>query len=890
MHHLYHLYHRQRHLLLCVLTPLLLAVVSPSTLVARPVAERAISAKTAAFHQPKTTSAASSTASNFEEDLDLRTPENPASTVNGLDYKYYEGFWNALPTFSTLTPTKTGTITSPTLTPAQRDYGYAMQFTGYVTVPTDGSYTFYVNSDDGSRLYLGSTMVVDNDGSHGDRELNGTIGLKAGTHAFTVAYFQNGGGQVLSVSYAGPNISKQLIPTSAYKRVSTAAANKAPVASAGSNQSVTLPTNTVTLNGSGTDADGTINAYMWSQVSGPSTASFNSKSVAAPNVTGLVAGTYLFSLVVADNQGALSEAAQVSVVVSSASGLRTPENPASTVAGLDYKYYEGIWEALPPFSTMTPIKTGTVTAPTLTPQRRDYGYAMQFEGYVTVPTDGQYTFYLNSDDGSRLYLGSTLVVDNDGSHGDREIASVIGLKAGTHALTIGYLQGYGGQNLAVSYAGPGFAKQIIPASAYKRVSTTGANQSPVAVAGTNQSITLPTNTVTLTGSGTDSDGTVASYTWSQVSGPTVATFSSKTTASPSVSGLVAGSYVFSLVVADNQGALSNAAQVTVTVNANNTLRVPENPTGTVAGLNYKYYEGFWDMVPDFSTLTPLKTGASTAFELTPQVRDYGFSFQFTGYITVPTDGQYTFYANSDDGSLLYLGSTLVVNNDGSHGDREIASTIGLKAGTHAFTVAYLQGFGGQNLQISYAGPGFTKRLVPASALSRLSGTAPVNKAPVASAGDAKTITLPTNSLTLSGAGTDADGTISSFLWSQVSGPNTAAFNNNTVAQPVVSGLVAGSYIFSLVVTDNQSMKSAPAQVTITVANGNSCQVASPGVTTPVTYCQGAAANSLSSSVTLASGATLKIYTAATGGTALASDFKPATPTVGSTTYYVSQVS
>ncbi|WP_245849775.1 PA14 domain-containing protein, partial [Hymenobacter crusticola] len=81
-------------------------------------------------------------------------------------------------------------------------------------------------------------------------------------------------------------------------------------------------------------------------------------------------------------------------------------------------------------------------------------------------------------------------------------------------------------------------------------------------------------------------------------------------------------------------------------------------------------------------------------------------FQFTGYVTVPTDGQYTFYSNSDDGSRVYIGSTLLVDNDGSHGDREIASTIGLKAGTHAITIAYLQGYGGQNLQVSYAGPNF----------------------------------------------------------------------------------------------------------------------------------------------------------------------------------------
>jgi PKD repeat protein/glucose/arabinose dehydrogenase len=769
----------------------------------------------------------------------LREPENPASTVAGLAYQYYEGVWNALPAFGTLTATKTGTVPSPVLTPALRDNGYAFQYTGYITVPTDGQYTFYTTSDDGSQLSIGSALVVDNDGLHGDREINGTIGLKAGTHALTITFFENDGGQNLQVSYAGPGLAKQLIPAAAYKRVSstTVPANQTPVANAGVAANITLPTNSVILNGSGTDEDGTIATYAWTQVSGPSTASFSNAAVAQPTISNLVAGSYVFGLIVTDNQGAISNPSQVTVTVSAApAGLRIPENPANAVAGLDYQYYEGFWDVLPAFNTLAPVKTGTSTTPVLTVAARDYGYALQYTGYITVPTDGQYTFYTSSDDGSKLYIGSTQVVDNDGGHDFREQSGTIGLKAGTHAFTVSFFQNGGGQNLQVSYAGPGLAKQFIPAAAYKRVSnaTTPANQAPVANAGANQSITLPTSTTTLIGSGTDADGTIASYLWAQVSGPNTATFSSKTVAQPMLSSLVAGSYVFSLIVTDNLGAVSQATQVTVAVNAASSLRTPENPTNTVAGLDYKYYEGFWKAVPNFTTLTPTKTGNATAFELTAQQRDYGFAFQFTGYVTVPTDGIYTFATNSDDGSLLYIGNTLVVNNDGTHDSREVSGTIGLKAGTHAFTVAYLQDAGGQNLQVSYTGPGLAKQLIPASALKRISGTA--NQAPVANAGAAQTITLPTNTVTLNGAGTDADGTIASYLWAQVSGPNTATFSSKTTAAPTISGLVAGPYVFSLIVTDNLGLASAAAQVTITVnaAPSNQAPVANAGAARTIT--------------------------------------------------------
>ena len=156
---------------------------------------------------------------------------------------------------------------------------------------------------------------------------------------------------------------------------------------------------------------------------------------------------------------------------STVAGLRTPENPANTVAGLNYQYYQGEWSTLPAFSSLTPTSTGTTTNFALSAVAlRNYNFAVHYTGYVTVPTDGQYAFYTNSDDGSRLYIGSQLVVDNDGLHGDQERTGTIGLKAGTHALTVDFLQGGGGQRLTVSYKLPGQTAQvIIPDNALKRV-------------------------------------------------------------------------------------------------------------------------------------------------------------------------------------------------------------------------------------------------------------------------------------------------------------------------------------------------------------------------------------------------------------------------------------
>ena len=90
-----------------------------------------------------------------------------------------------------------------------------------------------------------------------------------------------------------------------------------------------------------------------------------------------------------------------------------------------------------------------------------------------------------------------------------------------------------------------------------------ANLPPTANAGSDQTVDAG-STVTLHGSGSDTDGTVASYAWTQVSGPTV-TLSSSTVAEPTFTAPALGTLVFGLTVTDNGGATSTQDQVTVNV-------------------------------------------------------------------------------------------------------------------------------------------------------------------------------------------------------------------------------------------------------------------------------------------------------------------------------------
>lgn len=106
------------------------------------------------------------------------------------------------------------------------------------------------------------------------------------------------------------------------------------------------------------------------------------------------------------------------------------------------------------------------------------------------------------------------------------------------------------------------------------------NQVPRAIAGPAKSITLPTDTVTLTGSATDIDGTVVAYLWSQVSGPSQSTIINPGSPSPLIKNGVAGRYVFQLTVTDNKGATGKDT-TSVTINPavikNLTVEPSRNP-------------------------------------------------------------------------------------------------------------------------------------------------------------------------------------------------------------------------------------------------------------------------------------------------------------------------
>ncbi|MBN8688851.1 MAG: DUF4990 domain-containing protein [Chitinophagales bacterium] len=552
-----------------------------------------------------------------------------------------------------------------------------------------------------------------------------------------------------------------------------AAANLLPVADAGANQAITLPASTVTLTGSGTDPDGTITGYQWSKISGPASFNIVSSAQAQTVVNTLVQGTYVFRLRVTDNSNATGDAF-VTVSVNSVSN----QAPAAN-AGPD--------QAITlPVNAVTVTGSGTdpdgVIATYLWtkisgPASYTIGNPSQAQTSISNLAQGTYVFSLTvTDNGGATGIDYITIVVNAGANqlpsANAGADQVITLPVNTVTLTG---SGTDPDGSIVSYqwskiSGPATFSILSPAQSGTQINSlvqgtyvfrlivtdnSGAtadafvtitvnaapNQLPVANAGTDQTIILPVNTVSLSGSGTDPDGSISSFAWSKISGPVQYTIVSPAQAQTVVNNLVQGTYVFRLSVTDNSGATADAF-VTITVNA-----APNIPPVADAGSDHVLTLPVNSLTITGSGFDP--DGTITAYQ----------------WNKISGPAQFIILSPSQASSLF--------NN--------------LVQGTYQFELRVTdnQGALGRDTVTVIVNPG-----------------TPVNQAPLANAGADISITLPVNTVTVTGSGNDPDGTIASYQWTKINGPATFTIVNATQAQTVINNLVQGTYQFVLTVTDN----------------------------------------------------------------------------------------
>jgi len=389
-----------------------------------------------------------------------------------------------------------------------------------------------------------------------------------------------------------------------------------------------------------------------------------------------------------------SQSGSVRVTVATAETVleNTEASVPAEVPALEYQYFEasGSYTTLADHRDDSPVETGTTDTFDISLRERGSDYAFNFTGELFVPTEGTYTFYTWSDDGSRLYVDGEVVVDNGGLHANRSASGSVDLSSGTHEITVTHFEHTGAENLLVKWEGPGFERERLTDTYL----STGSGVAPDFTADCDGL------TCTFDASATTADGEVTSYEWDFGDGEET------TTVGPTVTHTFGsgGTYTLDLRVDTTGGSGSTVRNVAV-----ETARPADDPGPGSEGLTYRYYEADdeFTSLPDFGTLSPDRTGTTETVELKSH-RPSNYAFNYTGYVEVPSKDTYTFYTTSDDGSRLYIGDTLVVQNDGLHAARERSGEIELAAGKHRIRIEVFEHTGQEIIEASIDSDDMTK--------------------------------------------------------------------------------------------------------------------------------------------------------------------------------------
>jgi hypothetical protein len=145
--------------------------------------------------------------------LDFQDPNRTESIPEGIRYHYYLTDVYSVLDISEKDFTGSGLSEKITIVDQiQDEEKFGLIFSGYIEIKKEGLYTFYLNSNDGSKLFVNEKELIDNDGRHPAVEKIGKISLRIGYYPVKVTYFQNGGGQALDLKWSTQWFEKQEVP------------------------------------------------------------------------------------------------------------------------------------------------------------------------------------------------------------------------------------------------------------------------------------------------------------------------------------------------------------------------------------------------------------------------------------------------------------------------------------------------------------------------------------------------------------------------------------------------------------------------------------------------------------------------------------------------------
>jgi len=156
----------------------------------------------------------------------LNASLSPLNYVAGLYKTTYAGYFaDNVSFFATAIPTTYGTnpatsVQTTSISEAGSDDGsnFSCQWLGYFLPSTTETYTFFLNSDDASYMWIGANAlsgftttnaIINNGGAHAPIEISGTASLTAGVYyPIRIQFGEAGGGDIMTFNYSTPTITK----------------------------------------------------------------------------------------------------------------------------------------------------------------------------------------------------------------------------------------------------------------------------------------------------------------------------------------------------------------------------------------------------------------------------------------------------------------------------------------------------------------------------------------------------------------------------------------------------------------------------------------------------------------------------------------------------------
>ena len=148
-------------------------------------------------------------------------------------------------------------------------------------------------------------------------------------------------------------------------------------------------------------------------------------------------------------------------------GMIQAKAPGGLLKNLKYDHFVGNWDRLPDFKKLTPSHSGDAEGGKIdiardckVDQKQHFG--LVYRGELDIPKDGDYQFFVASDDGARVVIDEKTVVTNDGIHPATDVKTgKTRLTAGTHAIRVEYFEAAGEEALYVGWKGPGFSETAL---------------------------------------------------------------------------------------------------------------------------------------------------------------------------------------------------------------------------------------------------------------------------------------------------------------------------------------------------------------------------------------------------------------------------------------------